>query len=151
MRSSTSPHSPHDHQPQPQREECGPIYRYLLLLNKIKNILKLRPVHWVRSDTTLVEQEVKTVMVTLRSSQVESCTAVVVSSRHVHSLQVHPRQGRHVPRHRGEEEGHHARPGVLEYVPAGVELVRLDHRIDLVKLMEVKERDQFLIRDRLEG
>ena len=60
-------------------------------------------------------------------------------------------QGRHVPGHRGEQEGHHARPGVLEYVPAGVKLVCLDNRIDLVKLMEVKYRDQFLIRDRLEG
>ena len=92
-----------------------------------------------------MEQEVETVLVTLSRRQVESGPAIIVSSSHVDPLQVHPLQGRHVPRHRGKEEGDHAGAGVLEGVPPRVELVSLAlDRLHLVKLVEVEAGDELL-------
>ena len=87
-----------------------------------------------------VEKEVETVVVTLRRRQVERSPPVVVRGGHVDPLEEHPVQGRHVPRHSREQEGDDAHPGVLQAVPAGVDLVRLPQDgVDLIKLVEVED------------
>ena len=83
--------------------------------------------------------------VALSRRQVERRPPVVVSSGHVDALQEHPLEGRHVPGHRGEQERHHAGPGVLEGVPPRVELVGLAlDRLHLVELVEVEAGDELL-------
>ena len=92
-----------------------------------------------------MQEEAETVLVPLSRRQVERSPAVVVSSGHVNPLQEHPLESCHVPGHRGEQEGHHAGPGVLEGVSPWVELVGLAlDRLHLVELVEVEAGDELL-------
>ena len=92
-----------------------------------------------------MQEEAETVLVSLSRRQMERSPAVVVSSGHVDPLEEHPLQGRHVPRHRGEQEGDHAGSRVLEGVHPRVKLVSLAlDRLHLVELVEVEGGDELL-------